>query len=178
MLRRVEIHADSVQLLLIRQALVGQARDVQSDLELIGRRLSPSERLCIAPSDDALVQVVLPLRVKARGGRTWMALPDGRSPLVRGAVDPVLVDGLSRAHGIVAEVGVRLGVKQFADRNAKAPASAYHRALATLAFLAPDIQAAIVGGRQPVGLKLEHLLRTHTPLAWADQRAKFGIGNG
>ena len=175
-LRRVEIHADSVQLLLVRQAVAGQARDVQSDLELIERRLSAGERLCVAPSDDALVQVVLPLRVKARGGRTWIALPDGRSPLARGAVDPVLVDGLSRAHGIVAEVGVRPDGKQLADRKAKAPASAYQRALATLVFLAPDIQAAIVAGRQPVGLKLEHLLRTHTPLAWADQRAKFVIG--
>lgn len=174
-LRRVEIHPDSVRLLLVRQVLVGQARDVQSDLQLIERRLSPGERLCIAPSDQALVQVVLPLRVKARGGRTWMALPDGRSPLARITVDPVLVDGLSRAHGVIAKVGVRPDGNQQVDRKAKAPASAYQRMLATLAFLAPDIQAAIVAGRQPVGLKLEHLLRTETPLAWADQRAKYGF---
>ena len=61
------------------------------------------------------------------------------------------------------------------NRQARGAATAYRRLLANLAFLAPEIQAAIVAGRQPAGLKLEHLLRSDLPLAWADQQAKFGF---
>lgn len=39
-----------------------------------------------------------------------------------------------------------------------------------LAFLAPDIQQAIMEGRQPAGLCLEDLRRTPIPLCWDDQR--------
>jgi hypothetical protein len=44
-----------------------------------------------------------------------------------------------------------------------------------LAFLDPTLQAAIVAGHQPAGLKLDHLLRMDIPLAWADQRAQLGF---
>lgn len=51
----------------------------------------------------------------------------------------------------------------------------YHRSLAQLAFLAPDIQTAILEGRQPAGLTLESLLDKTLPVAWSDQRARLGF---
>ena len=56
---------------------------------------------------------------------------------------------------------------------ATAPEPRYLLRLAAAAFLAPDIQAAILAGRQPAGLTMKRLIHSPTPLAWADQRAAF-----
>ncbi|MBI2249269.1 MAG: hypothetical protein HYU61_05340, partial [Brevundimonas diminuta] len=78
-LRRVELHADCVHLVLKRPGPAGQTRDAQTDIAAIERRLAPGERLLVEETDPALVRVVLPVRLKLRGGRSWMALPDGKS---------------------------------------------------------------------------------------------------
>lgn len=51
----------------------------------------------------------------------------------------------------------------------------YLRRLVPLAFLAPDIQAAIMDGRQPVGLTLQSLRDREIPMSWADQREQLGF---
>ena len=56
------------------------------------------------------------------------------------------------------------------------PASPYHRRLLRLAFLAPDLQRAILAGRQPVGLTLKQLLELPLPLLWTEQIGVFGRG--
>jgi hypothetical protein len=50
------------------------------------------------------------------------------------------------------------------------PADSYQRQLVRLAFLAPDIQEAIVAGTLPPGLTLESLLSGPLPVSWAKQR--------
>ena len=45
----------------------------------------------------------------------------------------------------------------------------------SLAFLAPDIQRAILEGRQPPSFNLEGLAHSSIPLAWADQSTAFGF---
>ena len=104
-----------------------------------------------------------------------MAMPDGAAPAGRARVDQTLVWGLSRAHGIVSAMALRPDGRAINGQAGKAAASPYERAMAGLTFLAPDIQAAIIAGRQPAGLKLEHILRSQIPLAWADQRALYGF---
>jgi site-specific DNA recombinase len=51
---------------------------------------------------------------------------------------------------------------------------AYVRRILRLAFLAPDIVESIAEGRQPRGLTLQRLLAP-VPLAWPDQRRRFGF---
>ncbi len=51
---------------------------------------------------------------------------------------------------------------------------AYVRRILRLAFLAPDIVESIAEGRQPRGLTLHRLLGP-VPLAWAEQRQRFGF---
>ena len=53
------------------------------------------------------------------------------------------------------------------------PASPYHRRLLRLAFLAPELQRAILAGRQPPGLTLKHLLEQRLPLLWSEQKRVF-----
>ena len=56
-----------------------------------------------------------------------------------------------------------------------APGSPYHRRLVRLAFLAPDIQRAILAGRQPSGLTLGQLMEKPLPLLWSEQIRAFGL---
>ncbi|HRO33276.1 MAG TPA: recombinase family protein [Brevundimonas sp.] len=109
------------------------------------------------------LDLIIPGRPVFRGGRTWIATADGSAVARNPAPDAKLVQGLRRAHAIVA------------GGAEKALAHNYLRQLVRLAFLAPDIQSAIIEGRQPVGLTLEHLVKTEMPLAWSEQRHVFGF---
>jgi len=52
----------------------------------------------------------------------------------------------------------------------------YVRRLLDLAFLAPDIIAAILEGSQPAGLSAERLIRLpNLPAGWAEQRRLLGF---
>jgi site-specific DNA recombinase len=64
-----------------------------------------------------------------------------------------------------------------ADREIIAPESLPHlRRVARLAYLAPDIQAAILEGEQPCSLVARDLLRVAKfPLDWNEQREAFGF---
>lgn len=56
----------------------------------------------------------------------------------------------------------------------QAPDNGHDRTLVRLAWLAPDLQAAILDGRQKPGLCLEDLRCMAIPLCWDDQRAQLG----
>jgi len=174
-LRRVEVHKAQIRLTLDRAGLTGQQRDLEEDLAILSRRLENCERVSAVEADPSQLAVTIPVRLKTRGGRSWMAMPNGAAPAGRARIDQTLVWGLSRAHSIVSAMALRPDGRAINGQVAKAAASPYERAMASLAFLAPDIQAAIIAGRQPAGLKLEHILRSQVPLAWADQRAKYGF---
>lgn len=51
---------------------------------------------------------------------------------------------------------------------------AHYARLVRLSFLAPDIVAMILEGRQPASLKRRKLMAVNLPLAWADQRVGLG----
>lgn len=55
----------------------------------------------------------------------------------------------------------------------RSPETQYGRRLIGLAFLAPDLQQAILDGSQPADLTLEHLLAKPLPAEWAAQRQLF-----
>lgn len=57
-----------------------------------------------------------------------------------------------------------------------APDSPYDRNILRLAFLAPDIQRAILYGHHPLCLNLEALKKIAIPLAWSKQRKALGFG--
>jgi hypothetical protein len=59
--------------------------------------------------------------------------------------------------------------------EAKAVPHPHLRAIARLAFLAPDIQEAILDGRLAPHFNVGALTVETLPLAWADQRAMFGL---
>ncbi|HMQ95239.1 MAG TPA: hypothetical protein PKA33_18895 [Amaricoccus sp.] len=146
---RVEVYPETVNLLL--------------PVELMPRlqgRLLAGEQLARDAADPSQARLTLPLRLQFHGGRTRITggADAGAPP------DPVLVRVLRAAHAML-------------DRDAAgdpllavAPASTYHRRLVRLAFLAPDLQRAILTGRQPPGMTLASLMDVPLPLLWSAQK--------
>jgi hypothetical protein len=142
--------------------------DPQHDLETLRRRLNPGEEAQLGQNDPSAIRIVLPIRAQFRGGRTWLTTPDGRSALDRRRVDVVLVNGLRAARTIVRQ-------HDLTGPAARAPSGNYDRKLCRLAFLAPDIQAAILEGRQPAGLTLDRMVNQPFPGSWSMQREELGF---
>jgi hypothetical protein len=80
----------------------------------------------------------------------------------------VLVKALRAAHALLGRDASGSPVLEVA------PATTYHRRLVRLAFLAPDLQRAILSGRQPQGLALAALMDAQLPLLWTEQARAFG----
>ena len=126
LLRRIEARPADTHLLLDPGALaVGNHPDLAlQDLE---SRLHPGERMV---QDGDLIRIALPRRMKLRGGKTWATFR--ADPVRKASIDRTLVDGLRRAHILVADW-------KHEER------SLYRRRLRRLAFLSPTIQRMILG---------------------------------
>ncbi len=151
---RAEIHDDAIDMLLP----VGHLRRIRA-------RLRTGETADVDPEDRTLLRLSLPVRLKERGYRPVIVAgteEQHRRP------DPTLVRALRNAHAMLS--ANRSGNPQLAE----APTTSYRRRLIRLAFLAPDLQRAILEGRQPFGLTMAALMEGEFPLSWATQRKKFG----
>jgi DNA invertase Pin-like site-specific DNA recombinase len=148
-LARVEVYADSLQLLMP----VGLIATVRS-------RIEPGETVEPEAADAALLRLMVPICMRLRGGRSWII---GTKPTTRR--DPVLIKALRAAHALLQTDGVDLPTLDVA------PASPYHRRVVRLAFLAPELQRAILAGNQPPGFTLESLMRAPIPALWSEQKA-------
>lgn len=137
------------------------------------RRICKPERFS-SPSDTVL-RVMSPIRFCARGGPTSLveAAVAGRRP----HPDRALIAGLRRAHAELEKRGIDMMGGRDRSEDAKGMGDPYLRKLSSLAFLAPDIQRAILDGRQPAGLTLGNMLARQIPLEWHEQRSLLGFEN-
>ena len=169
--RRVSLRAGSVRLEIGFHP--DQVLD-RHDRNAILSRAHPDDE---ARFDGDVLHLTAPVRMKFRGGRTWLAL--GEAKLGAGyRIDPVLIGGLKRAHALLAKLAATPQSKPCDLRAARGPDYPYLRKLCALAMLAPDIQRAILVGAQPRGLSLQQLLDGEIPICWADQRALLGFPEG
>jgi site-specific DNA recombinase len=137
-------------------------------LSVISTRLTEGER---AWSDrGGAMRVFCPCSVTFRGGRCRI---EGQSGLAPRKIDNAMTSALQRAHSSLAAIGLPLSGR--AEWTGTAMANSYERRLAELAFLAPDIQQAIVEGRQPRSLSLTQLQAAEIPAGWDAQRRAFGF---
>ncbi|MFZ1413723.1 MAG: hypothetical protein WAS73_03960 [Defluviicoccus sp.] len=86
--------------------------------------------------------------------------------------DETLIRALARAHRWkrMLEEGIHGSVSEIAE--AEKIDRSYVNRLLRLTLLAPDIQEAILDGRQPKGMQLEELTRA-MPMEWGEQRRLF-----
>lgn len=173
-IRRVDLSADTTEVVMDAIALFGD-RNAQFAFSDIQARLEAGEVVAWEDRKQTSLRVRMPLRFRLRGGRTWI---DGRQHA--GDVsrsNTGLVAALRAAHSELrgANASPLTPPAQFA--SAQAPATQHARQLSRLAFLAPDLQARILRGDEPRGLKLRTILKSDLPLAWADQRALFAAAD-
>ena len=125
-------------------------------------------------SDTAqTLTVVIPLRVKPRGGRKAMVTP-GVLPMPARA-DITLVKAVARAFRWrrMLETGRFATIKELAA--AEKINSSYVSRVLRLTLLAPDIVEAILDGRQPEGITLPGLMKLF-PVEWASQSRAVSPG--
>ena len=128
----------------------------------IAARLTNYETILDRTAD--LITILLPIRFATRGSKQQIVPATSRPRLP----DPVLIGALRRAH-------VMLRTERGMPVIDTAPGSPYDRNILRLAFFAPDIQRAILDGRQPLELNLEKLKKITIPLAWSQQRKALGF---
>lgn len=152
-LDRVEIHPQSLQMMLP----IGLLASVRS-------RLDEGEEAAPDPARPDHLRLVLPIRMRLRGGRVWIEGGDRSHPARR---DPALINALRRAHAMLEEAPDGMPTLS-AGRD-----SHYLGKIIKLAFLAPSLQEAILDGRQPADLTLDRIIKSPPPLLWGDQIAAY-----
>jgi site-specific DNA recombinase len=159
-LRRVELKAQTIELVFDDGAELETCRDDQTTITRDG---------------DGRSRMTLRVRPVLRGGRTWLLNPNTNRTGSEPRVDPGLVAALRRAHQLLAEHRASPEAPNETLLDVVGPADSYSRNLMNLAFLAPDIQAAILAGCQPPGLSAQQIVARTIPLEWAAQRERFGF---
>ena len=97
----------------------------------------------------------------------WRPDDDRRCGEAPARPDPVLIRALRAAHAMLARDAIGGPVLE------AIPASPYHRRLLRLAFLAPELQRAILTGRSRRALA-QAPPRQRLPLLWSEQVRVFG----
>lgn len=126
-------------------------------------RLAPGESAKPDAAKPQYLRLELPVWVGHRRGRVSVELSKGQAT----RCDEVMIDTLRRAHAMV-----RLDRKRLPTCDT-APSTLYERRLIRLAFLAPDLQVAILEGRQPAHLNVEQLIEQPLAICWNEQRQIF-----
>jgi site-specific DNA recombinase len=119
---------------------------------------------------------VIPARIQRRGVEMRWVVGDAQEGLGAPRPDPALIKAVVRAHRWFDDLvsGRARSLRDIAKGEGVTHRYVGH--LMPLAFLAPDIVAAIFAGTQPVDLTTETLTkRIDLPLDWADQRALLGF---
>lgn len=132
--------------------------------------------ITLEKSSDS-VSVRIPMKMKRRGGRKVIIVPDDLADVAppRSDCNVPLAVAVARAHhwqelflsgryATASELAKKLGL----DRS-------YVTRMMRLALLAPDIVTAIVDGREPDGLTFKKLTVKPMPISWDKQRKQFGF---
>ena len=168
---RAQVHADRVDL------EVGSARLVRWLLnEVGGEGIIDWDRASSANadgSDGTLIRLSIAASLK-RTGKEMKFVVDGVANSAQ--VDTTLIRLLVRGQKIAKRLFEPNCPPLEAVAREEEITASYATRLVRLAFLAPDIVAAILAGKQPSGLTANKLMAdTRLPLQWQDQRTALGF---
>jgi len=164
LVRRIQVHQDRVDVYLNRGA-VGSLGGSKS--EAMGAPLAFQEPIILStPATRARV---------GKDVRLVIAPAQGSSPARR---DPALIKLVVKAQA--ARTAIEQGSDECVEMLARSQQHArdYFGVLLRVSYLAPDITAAILEGRQPTELTRQKLARGTVPLDWGEQRASLGFSRG
>lgn len=168
---RVEVLPTSVKLVLRTRAVAALDKQ-RSPIELIRDRLSPADEARVDPANANFISITVPVRLVVRGGRSWPKAPRGHAGPIVGVPNPELVKNLRAAHEVLQRCNIETdGFDRALLRKTCAPKNGRDRKIIRLAFLAPDIQQAILAG-EPLSYPQGDI-----PASWAKQRSLFGLAS-
>jgi hypothetical protein len=154
-------------------AIVGRIDLAETAIELTVDQASLAEQIGLPAADRD--PILLSLAKVRRGHQLRLVIPGPAQPtLLVANRDEKLVSLIAEAHG------ARQLILAAPDQSIATSATSANRCrtrlgkLAALACVAPDIVTAIFEGRQPAALTARTLQDIDLPLAWSDQRARFG----
>jgi site-specific DNA recombinase len=169
---RVEVHAAQVHLLLNARGLSALAGEPVG-INQARARLGPGDQVVADHMHSGVMRIVMSVRLKVRGGRTWSVGPVG--PVGPGrprptGIDRSLIRRLRAGHAILRDCGIVPDNSGDQLRFARGPKASSEMPRVRLAFLAPDIQAAVLTGAIAAGGHSMLTAPKRLPLCWADQR--------
>ncbi len=130
-----------------------------------------SELAARSDGDDGC-EVAVAIRLKRRQGAVLIEAPQGAS-LSKARIDRALVRAVCLARRWADQLagGEAASTRDLAIRHGLC--NHYAAKLLPLAWLAPDLTAAILEGRQPPAITLAGLTRQPLPMDWDEQRRLF-----
>jgi hypothetical protein len=160
-LTRVEIGPDQLRV------------TVRSDPRMKLHKLDPSISAVTTDSGEMAIRIACAHR--RWRGRSKVVAPIGWRSERKPQIDQPLVRALIRAHGVVRKCLAHPDNTVEAVAASEGTTPAYIRRLIRLAYLAPDVQHAVLQGRLPAQVSLERLMRGRVPLRWSRQREELGL---
>ena len=174
MIERVQVRLDRIDVDLSAARLVERLLQTNNSASHPGEGDSVSRR----GEDDsdpteAVVRLSLPARLK-RTGKEMKFVVEGDGD--ERTADPGLVRLIVRAHRLAGRLAENPGSTLEDVASQQDMGGPYAARLIRLNYLAPDIVAAILDGKQPVDLTATKLMAdTRLPLDWRAQRAALGF---
>ena len=122
---------------------------------------------------DIAEPMVIPATLINRGGENRLSVP--REFYGRTLPDPSLVKLIVKAFQVRELIEGESSAPLKSAASQMGLSTAYFGVLLRLSYLAPDIVAAILDGRQPTYLNRQRLARVTLPLDWQEQRTLLGF---
>ncbi len=143
---------------------------------LVGELQAGNPNVCFTPDiGNHTVALKIPVIVKHKRGRKVILASDSEHPGAESPVQETMFLALARAHawtGLIESGKITTTVTQLADKLQLD--IAYVTKILHLVNLAPELQEAIITGREPDGLSLNRL-RRGIPVEWEEQKRLYGI---
>jgi DNA invertase Pin-like site-specific DNA recombinase len=164
---RVEVHSDAVQAV-FRLSELRRLNASLKDVNELGAKLQLGDRVVAETSRVNHVRVSIPVRMKMRGGRTWLEDREATAGIKAKAVRLDAIKRLRAAHDAFKPSWPALARQLPRVRSAQTPLSDIGKF--DWVFLAPGIQSAILGGRLDPTTISRLRQQASIPLSWAVQR--------
>lgn len=168
---RVEVRSDCAHLVLS----LGTLRDlnpVMDSVPTVEARLGSGDRVLVEGVLPGHVRILVPVRMKFRGGRTWVGSHTGELGPNATAARSSALKRLRLAHEIFSPARPGLSKLRNIARRARTPSEDYRKF--SWVFLAPDIQSAILNGQLSAAAIAKLTQQKSIPLNWEDQRRLLG----
>jgi site-specific DNA recombinase len=170
-LLRAQVHADRIDLDVGSARLVGRLLSEDAGEGIVDRNRTSSANS--DGSEETLMRLTIPAGLK-RTGKEMKFIVDGVTNSA--PADTTLIRLLVRGQKIAKRMFEPNCPPLEEIAHEEKITASYATRLVRLTFLAPDIVAAILAGKQPAGLTGNKLMAdTRLPLDWRDQRAALGF---